>query len=374
MSKKIIPIVSEVSEKSAHLRATLPKSKFNILLPEARPMPEHSLPTFAGKTHREICFTIFGECNLKCAFCFVEDVRPDLYSRESLDYNLELLDEVLGKISEDVVKIKIAGGELFMDKFDDQVFADYDDMMTRIHELGAKYGKELKVGITTNMIFKKTERVIDFLKRWNIPIRGSFDLVGRFPNRKTVELFMRNMFAFKEAGVNIGVNFVASKPNMNAIKNREEYIEEFETLYNNFDMRFEYYSPNGVDQWEVSEEEVYEWFVYMYEHYPKCSTIADLIVKRQKGFSGWRECPQSIWITRMIIGECCDRDTEAKKFITNKGCLACDYLQVCHGSCYRLFSDNSFCFLRAFNEYLDARMDDTTGEVVQGKQEQFRGF
>lgn len=353
MKKKIIPIVSEVSEKSAHLRATLPKSKFNILLPEARPMPEHSLPIFAGATNREICFTLFGECNLKCAFCFVEDVRLDLYSRASLDYNLELLDEVMDKIEEKVVKIKIAGGELFMDKFDDQVFADYDDMMVRMLELGKKYDKVVKVGVTTNMIFKKVDRVIDFIKRWDMPIRGSFDLVGRFPNQKVVDLFMENMFKFKEAGIPIGVNFVASKPNMDAIKNRSQYIEEFETLYENFDMRFEYYSPNGVDQWEVSEEEVYEWFVYMYEHYPKCSTISDMIDKRNRNYSGWRECPQSIWITRMIVGECCDRETEAKKFVENKGCFTCDYLPFCHGSCYRLFSDNTFCFMRAFNEYLD---------------------
>lgn len=367
---KIIPIVSEVSEKSERLRATLPKSKFNILLPEAKPIPPQTIPKFAGDVEREVCFTILGECNLKCAFCFVEDVRPDKFTSESLDLNLQLLDEALSKIEEPVVKIKVAGGELFMDKFDDFVFEEYNRMMETIGELAKKHKKDLRVGITTNMIFKKVDRVIDFLLKWDIPIRGSFDLVGRFPSQKVVDLFTKNMFLFKERGVRIGVNFVASRPNMDAIRNHGEFFPEFKKLYDNFDMRFEYYSPNGVDNWEVSERDVYDWFVYMYENYPKCSTVSDLVKKYREKQARWRECSESVWISRMIVGECCDRMMEAQKFLSNKGCFACPHLGYCAGSCYRLFSEDSFCYIREFYEYLERHGLEGTTESVLSKSQQ----
>ena len=319
-----------------------------------KPLFFQEIPTFGKKANAEIAITLFNDCNLNCKFCWGLSQTSPYFNEKAIVRMANDCCNVLCNVNEQKITVALMGGEVLQDKFTDEQFLVYEKFCDLVLETASEIGKTVRFTLASNLIFKKRERVLNLLKKYNFTINGSFDLVGRYDNPKLVSLFISNVDWLRDNGIDVGVSFVAHKSNIKALKNRESFIEEFDYLYNNYDMFFEYYTTVGVEEFDVTEEEVADFLKFLHIHYPKMKQVESF----DQSFANKRcdciECQRTVWISDYVDN--CDGNflENYKSVIQEKGCLSCKHLRYCVGVCSRIFKGNKFCFLRDYYDHLES--------------------
>ena len=233
---------------------------------------------YDSNTPQEIAIALFGECNLRCSFCvdnlrFAAKCKPELFK-----YTVQLFQKAVEYTQKSEAIVRIFGGELFQDKFDNSVYQAYDEFINRLITILEKNHKHFVIEIASNLIhIKKRQQILALLTKYNIKLNGSFDLVGRFKSQKLVNLFIENCQFYSSHNIQLEVGFVASRENMQAIMHRGENIDAFEHIYSQYPIDYDYYSPNSHDTKQITEEELSDFILYCYQHYPKIDNVRLLV-------------------------------------------------------------------------------------------------
>ena len=304
-------------------------------------------------TPQEIAIALFGECNLRCSFC-VDNLRFAAKCKpETFKYTIQLFEKAVKYTQKSNIIVRIFGGELFQDKFDDSIYHAYDDFIKQIISILKDNYKQYSIEIASNLIHnKKRQQVLDLLTKHSIKLNGSFDLVGRFKSKKLARLFVENCQFYVQRNIPIEIGFVASRENMHAIMHRGENIDIFEELYNQYSIDFDYYSPNSHDTRQITEEELSEFILYCYKHYPKLDNIQLLINSYKRQSTEVYPCPGILIAQNKLIYSCCNFEEASKTYIKNKQCFACPHLNYCPHPCIRLMSGHKGCHVKALFDYL----------------------
>ena len=327
-----------------------------IIVPIVRDINVEPIPTFGKKVGREIIVTLFNDCNLNCSFCNGCLVVPEEYDQSLMYQMANDVCRIFDVVSDTTIKVKFTGGEILQDKFKDEQFEHYAKICSIIRDYASSIGKVANLSITSNLIFKKRERVLKFLVDNDIAITGSFDMVGRFDNPKLVDLFIENVDYLTNNGKEVKINFVAHKGNINAIVNREQYIEQFEYLYNNYKVMLDHYTPVGVKEYDVSEQELSEFLKFLYHNYPNIEHLKAYVNNFETKKCEYIDCNRSVWVNgNGIVGDC--NGNFVNGFVCQleeKNCVMCKHLSYCKLVCSRIYRGTDFCYLRDFYDYLES--------------------
>lgn len=333
------------------------------IVPESRLPSEKSwdiAPEIVQSDVQEVVVSLFGECNLRCVFCYDSERFGERATVDGIRRRLELFREALTHVTRPHIDMKVFGGELFQDKFGVEIWHAYDEFFGGVTEMASKAGKRLSLYVATNLQYSSCEdRALDLIAKYGIKVRGSFDFVGRFTKTSQIERFFKNAKSFIAQDIPFELAFVATKPNIDAIMHpTADFAHEvFGWFYEYSKVQFDFYNDVGVEGYSVTEAELFAFFRYLAVHYPKISTVAERVRNYEQGFANYRYCNRGIWIDRIVQSSCCDFKAKTEEFITNKGCLTCEYFPLCTGSCVRVFASEAECWIRLFFDWLKYEKD-----------------
>lgn len=309
-------------------------------------------PMFYRRPHRpEILVFLCGDCNLRCKFCQDQDRYSDTMTIEGIDRRYQLFSQVIDQIKEKDIDVVVFGGEIFQDKFSDQLIDKVGWFYQSVDDLLNKKQIKHQFYTTTNLAYHKIDRVIDLCKRYNIFVRGSFDLWGRYKSAKIENLFLENIKKVTDAGLHSLINFVAYKPNIERIYNKGENFETWEYLYNNYNMCFGEYTDYVKDiNYQVTEKQLGEFAIFLYKNYPRITNIQNMLHPLYKP-RDYIYCAYNIVIDNNVSWMCCDRNKAIETFLTNHHCMECKYYDGCYGTCPRIFQDSKDCHIKMVVDY-----------------------
>ena len=316
-----------------------------------------------GKTG-EIIVTLFEFCNLSCKFC-----NQDHSSLKGIDTILEKIDvvkQVISRTPKEQYSVHFMGGEVFADALPDSVYADYKILCDELTEWAISQDIKLDICFTTNMVFDNTERLDNFLLNSNITLLTSFDPAARF-NKETFKIFKNNVKKYKDSIKS--VNVIMTKPTIN--KFMEGNVEFFDYLYDNFDIYFDYYTPEkNMKMFIPNDVQLRDFMIYMLKYYPKVLPFADYTAKIKKQMS----CMDTITIMPdNSFGACTILLNNFKNVTTTKiemeqewfkqyNCFECKHFQYCSMGCFlsnhmQSFRTQEVCWL---SEVYDVVHSDTS--------------
>lgn len=305
------------------------------------------------EAREEFFINLFEYCNLSCSFCW-----QDHDSKVGMDRILENAYKVNNVISQriatDKFDINIMGGELFCDEIEDKLFEDYKEFARIIQRHADALGKDVVFNWVTNLIYDNSERVVDLLETliaegMKTNITTSYDPKGRF-NPTTRKQFFNNLERDKKYLRT--VSMVITRPNIQMILSDTD--EDFKYLYENYDVYFDYYSPEkSAEIMAPSDKELLEFFYFLIDNYPKVQPVADWINRTKNGIT----CRSSnIILPDGSTGKCRSLVAEQEyakfetpidttnnhnmeeAFLERNNCLECEYFQRCGLGCF-LHSD-----------------------------------
>jgi radical SAM protein with 4Fe4S-binding SPASM domain len=325
----------------------------------------------------ELIVILFEQCNLTCQFC-----PQDHNSKVGID-SVEEKSQVIAKAL-DVLKskgkrtcsINFMGGELFDDSLPDEIFLKYENLIAKVKLYSEKINLPINMHIASNMVWNKTQRVIDFIKRVNIPIAASYDPAGRF-NQHTLEIFKENVMLFKEYIGQIGV--VMTKPNI--AKFMKGDIPFFKELYDNFEIVFDHYTHTpkaDINFLMPTDVSLRDFFMHMIDNWPKCQPFVETADSNLQPMF----CMQTAYVfPDSSVGSCGTFETGLKPLIDKTGnttritisplekkiegkwfsdynCIECEHLQRCSFGCFlnnhiKDSRTQEACWLKEVYDYVD---------------------
>lgn len=314
----------------------------------------------------EVIISLFTDCNLRCDFCGDRYRQLEYFSRNALQKRLTNINEVINQIRPKYINFKIFGGELFQDKFEDDVFEQYDWFLTQLDLLCKRYNIQYHVSVSTNAVYHKVERVIDFINKWNIELRCSFDFVGRFTKNRQQQMFFTNVDKFKSAEIDTAVAMILTSQLINVIVDvNNNYHKEWDRIYSNYNIAIDYYDPETLlpeegivrrtstinDKFAPSENQIKMWFKHCVVHYPRIALI-NAFVESYTNKVKIPHCMHGVSISSKIYWECCDMAKVRKQFLHNKQCTICDHFSYCVGTCNRLFYNTETCYISDVYDFI----------------------
>jgi len=295
----------------------------------------------------EIVLCLFEHCNLSCAFC-PQDHSSILGASEK---------EILNKVSTITTYIKrndrskhfiinTMGGELLQDTWTDKGFLDiYSKLIEQVKQKVSS-DKTVIFNFVTNLVFDKTDLVTDFIKKNNIILSVSYDIVGRF-NTSSLKIFKKNIDIFKPHIKMISC--VLTKQNIEKIVAGDEY---FDYLYNNFEIHFDSLLPSVTRKTNVfmmpAESETFKFYKLCVDKYPKMLNIEPFLNgKKNNKMSCTKGNSLTIMpdgnIPRGCSGAVLLKDSNKKdlggtkiieNFIKKYNCFECEFFQRCPFTCF----------------------------------------
>jgi len=295
----------------------------------------------------EIVLCLFEHCNLSCAFC-PQDHSSILGASEK---------EILNKVSTITTYIKrndrskhfiinTMGGELLQDTWTDKGFLDiYSKLIEQVKQKVSS-DKTVIFNFVTNLVFDKTDLVTDFIKKNNIILSVSYDIVGRF-NTSSLKIFKKNIDIFKPHIKMISC--VLTKQNIEKIVAGDEY---FDYLYNNFEIHFDSLLPSVTRKTNVfmmpAESETFKFYKLCVDKYPKMLNIEPFLNgKKNNKMSCTKGNSLTIMpdgnIPRGCSGAVLLKDSNTKdlggtkiieNFIKKYNCFECEFFQRCPFTCF----------------------------------------
>lgn len=310
--------------------------------------PDHHI-FYCNDSPKEISISLFGECNMNCLFC-IGNQRHNVRSPDNFDNVIEIVKNEIIRTDKQSISIVVYGGELFHDGIKDATFVQYKKLVDTINEFSVQHNKLISWTLSTNLVHKKRDRVLKFLKDVRIDrLCSSFDFEQRFTNKKLLDTFIDNVKWYTNQQINLSFGFILFNPNIDAFYNNHRLIDVFNWLYERFPIYFDYYHPTNRDTNIVDEVKIGRFLIWLDQHYPNIKTLCDLRNKNHK-----TSCPATFIIDE-IPTRCCDFVKTAKKYAIKKQCFACPYSNVCSHPCIRIMSNSTDCFVKMYYEYLDSK-------------------
>lgn len=326
-----------------------------------------NVPHFNNNRVNGISVLLMSDCNLNCDFClerFYESDKGDpnsytcqiqhqkyntLPKQLTIDNIIKAQDNVrlvINRLGNGAEKysFSLLGGELFQDKYKQDVFDQYTKLIASTFDVVNENGGQCRWNLMTNLITKHPQRIIDLASKYSplVVINASFDFKGRFKSQKVIDLWMKNIQAVKQSGVRYCVIICMSNPNIQAIINDDK---DWIDLYNSHPIRLEQFQDVGDSQYKPSTDILTQLYIKLHQCYPKVLNVG----KQSQFFASCVSVfPDSIsW-------QCCDHTAMMNKFHQSKRCLACEYFTDCElQDCY-LVNDMSTadCHIKRYKEYL----------------------
>jgi radical SAM protein with 4Fe4S-binding SPASM domain len=303
----------------------------------------------------ELIVILFEFCNLNCQMCSqnhndTTGINTITQKFESVSKSLDGLKKK-GKTS---TTVNLMGGELLADDLPDSVFNDYITLINNIKQYSNEIEFPVTMHLASNMIWKKTARVKNFLDTSGVELAASYDPAGRF-NPITFEIFKENIVEFKDYIMQIGV--VMTNPSIKKFMTNTSPF--FNYLYENFEIVFDHYTPEGegftsdtrskfTNQLLPTDIELREFFKFMLDTWPGCYPFKNLGSKKSQPTS----CMSTITIhPTSDIKSCAVYDikqdagakpivffgklTEQKnQWVEDYDCLSCEYMARCSFGCF----------------------------------------
>lgn len=323
------------------------------------------------KTFGEVNLTLFESCNLTCRFC-----NQDHASSEHLN---TIRDKVapakeailtLQKMGKKTFGIRIQGGELFQDSFNDTIFDDYIFLVNEIYSWSLTLEIEVSFSFITNLIHFNTNRVKNFLFSLmalgiDVDLITSYDPVMRFSKADLI-VFRKNLEIYQDF---IGtVNTIMSKPNIDKFLSGD--IPHFDFIYDHFDVYFDYYTPEShFDQMSPSDMDMRDFYIFLLENYPNAGPTAEFLNTGQKQMV----CQSTIFIMQDgSVGRCqvlLNKPDQLKvpktpsnmelNFIKKMDCLKCEYFSKCGLSCFihnhfnSMKTSMNYCWIKDVHAFVE---------------------
>lgn len=301
----------------------------------------------------QIMISLFGECNMKCDFCFQ---RHSCYNDVKMTTNN--INKVLNDFENVIaahnfaphISVSVIGGELFQSKFQRSYWKQLKNFFDSIKTILERRKISSTISVTTNAMFINDD-VIGIIKDLD-KVCLSYDLVGRFKSSNQLLLWHNNLNKLNEIlDKKPIVEIISHKPNIESILNDDPH---WKSIYSANLVEFNFLENGKGTLWEVTEQDLFTLFAFCLEHYPKIINVQYLI-NRYLTKSKSRTCSHGIIITPQTIKmHCCNRHQCYQQTIINKQCLNCKHWHYCGQTCFREFSTNSECYIRNFFDYYES--------------------
>lgn len=332
------------------------------------------------KTSDDVTVTLFNRCNLNCPFCYLnglEDRKNDY--KINYDILVKRAKEQISTYPYDDIELKLLGGELFGDDVPDESFEQYYNFVKEIYDYTVELNKHLLVYFTTNLVHKNVDRVkkllnkIDNLIGCEVKLCSSFDFFNRFHTKEQLELFKMNIENYFNRICKINVLADKNLYNMfiNNINYDDEKVNYFKYLYDNFFISLGNIVPinNIVGLNNEEKATIYKYFV---DNFPKVYPIMKLFynggeirdmhcmpIKNEIKSNGEVTLScffQNYYKLKLNI----DRDKLEMKAIQKRGCLKCEYYNMCvlpclYGAYITDIPENEVCYLKQTIEYIRSK-------------------
>ena len=310
----------------------------------------------------EIIVTLFEFCDLNCIFCNQD--HNSIVGIDKINEKINSIKSAIKSLKQKGKKnfsINIMGGEVFSDKIEDKIFIEYHNLVKDIKTLP----EDITISFVTNFVFEKKERVQEFLeKNKDVMLMSSYDPSGRF-NEKNIKIFEENIKFFKNKIVSF--NVIMTKKSIEKFMKND--IPVFDYIYKNFDVYFDYYTPQENSELLLPKDfELRDFMKLILDKYPKCKPFDKFKDKMKKSMS----CMDTFTI--MPNGEygMCNilltnfnnmKTTKAEmeqKWFDDYNCLECKHFSRCSMGCFLSNHLNSFrtqeaCWLSEVYDYVDKK-------------------
>nr|DAE70007.1 MAG TPA: Radical SAM domain protein, CteA SAM binding, metalloprotein, SCIFF [Caudoviricetes sp.] len=323
------------------------------------------IPILKQYNHKanSIMVELFQDCNLQCKFCGNcnnNDQHEYHFDEQKILSMVKDIEQCLPCMVEDGdFGISVLGGELFQDKYNYDV---YDVFFEKVNHLIKPYSKA-RLYTFSNFLFKDAERVYKLLKKHNVYINASFDLVGRYTKPYMIPRVLSNIDFFKTRPIgnqqSLSVCITAHKPNIEAIMNKGQNYEAFERLYNDPLCSIvigDYLPKKNVPEYSNNSQQLADFYLHLLDKYPKISNF----ISQQHIEKEDKRCNE-IYITQRGVHECYSTLNDKhvfeykKQFINEMHCLTCDHYAYCSKICYRAMAGMNVCWKKLIYNELNRR-------------------
>ena len=315
-----------------------------------------------------------NRCNLKCKHCYhsIVDSKTTISQQRLLNDVYNWLTKFADDHKDYDILIHLHGGEILQ----------YD--VKTIKQLIIKlrqYSNQFKFAITTNLVCKLTDDIIDLFNQIDDKIiQTSWDYKIRFANDKQYQLWQDNVKQLNQSFI-VQPTICLTKQVISDLKPADIYDLmislgcnrlNFERITNTGRAETKQYTPSNYDLnvWMVEAFKVYQ----QYKQQQKLVDLPlfDSIIKSVKGeLIGCRARKCSEYVrtinpdgtiatcpnTCSIAVDCIDHSTDGqtskhiqlikKEQIRTNRCLSCQYFIYCNGDCWQLqqssVDDNTMC-------------------------------
>jgi len=326
----------------------------------------------------EIELTLFENCNIVCDFCFHDKQSTVGMTHKEMMQKLSIIEQFL-KDREGTVQtmqINVVGGELFQDNFMEDMLPIYFNLFKEIRYLYDKYNYNMNVVWVSNFLFAKkhlVEQLLLDLNKIGVPssLICSYDLSGRpMSNRYYENITFFHKFISS-------INIVATADTIDQfMKGDRSY---FDFLYDNFEIFIDDFIPDkGADDLIPSDKQLYNFYVFMAENYPKVNPIKDLLNNQHNTMHclslnkitifpdnstsncRWHRYDQDDFNTKLDYN---DNAGMMQAFMDENQCLSCEYFNRCGFRCYTQWDwskrkkELNTCMMKKFFNYITEKKE-----------------
>lgn len=298
---------------------------------------------------------LFYYCQMACEFCIQKIWDKTGLDSESVSKKADMAIATIKQSDKKWVNMTIFGGEMFADFVPDELFDAYFDLLNRVNQACVEDGKHLTVTNFNSLWYRKRERVrtlLDKCKEAKIHVRFgiSYDPVGRFHNPAMHKIFVDNEKYFSD--YIIKYNTILTKQVIDLIKRPEGLNDPyFDYLYSKYEFGTRHYWKNEYIQdkdinhteWQhADEKDLYDAYVYLYEHYPKGDFVQNFLETiHAKGKVYVNDCPgeRKVFLPDNSTVYCinnpkCGEGCGPMKYMKWRGCFDCEYFKACRNDCF----------------------------------------
>lgn len=317
----------------------------------------------------EIIVTLFEQCNMSCKFC-----NQDHNSKVGMDTIRDKLVTVQNAIKHlqangrTEFSVHFMGGEVFSDLVPDSCFDDYKYLADELDAWSKENNYDVEICFTTNFVYDRTDRLQKLLDECpQIKLLTSYDPSGRFGTGQ-LEKFQENVTLFKNYIKS--ANVIMTKPNIEKFLKRATPF--FDYLYDNYDIYFDYYTPEkNRERMTPNDIQLRDFMKFMLDNYPNCLPFKDYPSKQKKRMT----CQDTFTIMPDGLGGFCTillngelgnwkptKEEMEQKWFEEYNCLECPHFQRCSMGCFlsnhlQSFRTQEACWLAEVYDYVDAKSE-----------------
>jgi radical SAM protein with 4Fe4S-binding SPASM domain len=232
--------------------------------------------------------------------------------------------------------------------------------------------------LASNLVWTKVARVKQLLDSTGIHLATSYDPAGRF-NVDDFTLFKKNIVLFKPYIKQVGTVMII--PSMKKFQSNN--VPFFDYIYNNFNVVFDHYTPQGGELFKDPREkisnlliptdvELRDFYKFMLTHWPECQPFKDMFLTQQQPMS----CMSTVTIqpnaevdsctsyeitqspTQHVVTFFGNLTKHKNQWADDYDCLSCEHMQRCSFGCFmnhhtKNMRTQEVCWLKEVYDFVD---------------------